>query len=55
MRGAALKVGQLLSTTEESVMPPVLKEALEKARSEADIIPKSQVLAILTRHFGEDW
>lgn len=55
MRGAALKVGQLLSTQEESVMPPVFKEALEKARSEADIMPKDQVIASLSRNFGADW
>lgn len=39
MRGAALKIGQLLSTSEESVLPPVLRDAMERARSEADIMP----------------
>ena len=39
MRGGALKIGQFLSTTEESVMPPMLREAFEKVRSEADIMP----------------
>jgi len=41
MRGAALKLGQILSTQEESMMPPVIRTALEKARSEADIMPVS--------------
>lgn len=39
MRGAVLKLGQILSTSEESVVPPVIRDAMEKARSEADIMP----------------
>jgi aarF domain-containing kinase len=40
MRGAVLKIGQILSIQEESVIPPVIREAMERARSEADIMPK---------------
>ena len=47
MRGGALKIGQLLSTGEETVLPPILREALEKARSEADIMPLKQVTKTL--------
>jgi len=32
MRGAALKIGQMLSTMEDRVMPKVLLDALERAR-----------------------
>ena len=39
MRGGALKIGQILSTSEQSVLPPIIREAMEKARSEADIMP----------------
>ena len=39
MRGAALKIGQILSAQEASVLPPVIRDAMEKARSEADIMP----------------
>jgi len=39
MRGGALKIGQILSTSEESVLPPVIRDAMEKARSEANIMP----------------
>lgn len=39
MRGGALKIGQILSTSEQSVLPPIIWEAMEKARSEADIMP----------------
>lgn len=43
MRGGALKIGQFLSTGEETVLPPLFRDALEKARSEADIMPIKQV------------
>ena len=39
MRGAVLKLGQILSTGESSIVPPVIRDAMEKARSEADIMP----------------
>ena len=39
MRGGALKIGQILSTSEESVLPPVIRDAMEQARSEANIMP----------------
>lgn len=55
MRGGALKLGQLLSTGEESVLPPIVREAMEKARSEADIMPLKQVTKNLTREYGTDW
>lgn len=52
MRGAALKIGQMLSTSEESVLPPIIREAMEKARSEADIMPLKQVTKNLIREYG---
>ena len=55
MRGAALKIGQVLSTSEESVLPPVMRDAMEKARSEADIMPIKQVVRIFERAYGAEW
>ena len=55
MRGAALKIGQILSTSEESVLPPVMRDAMEKARSEADIMPIKQVVRIFETAYGADW
>ena len=55
MRGAVLKIGQILSTQEAQLVPPVIKEAMEKARSEADIMPVKQVLEILRREYGQGW
>jgi aarF domain-containing kinase len=55
MRGAALKLGQILSAQEESFLPPVIRDAMEKARSEADIMPTKQVIRNFERAYGQDW
>ena len=36
-------------------MPPVIRDAMEKARSEADIMPIKQVVRNFERAFGADW
>ena len=55
MRGGALKIGQLMSIGEESVLPPLFREALDKARSEADIMPIKQVNKTLAKELGKEW
>ena len=55
MRGAALKIGQIMSTSEDSFLPPVIRDAMEKARSEADIMPVKQVVLIFEKVYGPDW
>ena len=55
LRGATLKFGQILSTFEDVIIPAPLRVAFEKARSEADIMPKSQLLKILKNEFGRNW
>jgi len=55
MRGAALKIGQALSAQEESILPPVIRNAMEKARSEADIMPVKQVVRIFEKAYGSNW
>jgi len=55
MRGGALKIGQLLSTSEESILPPIMRDALEKARSEAHIMPVKHVTKCLERELGSKW
>jgi aarF domain-containing kinase len=47
MRGAELKIGQILSNMEDHVIPPTIKHSLERARKEADIMPKAQVTQML--------
>jgi aarF domain-containing kinase len=41
MRGAALKIGQALSMQEDHFVPPQIKEAFEKARQSANIMPEA--------------
>ena len=55
MRGAALEIGQVMSTSEESVLPPVIRDAMEKARSSADIMPVKQVVRIFEKAYGSEW
>ena len=43
MRGAALKIGQMLSIQDESVLPPALTRALEQVRAGADAMPRKQL------------
>ena len=55
MRGAALKLGQVLSTMEDSTIPPLIKSALERARAEADFLPDDQLIEALKAAYGENW
>lgn len=42
-RGAALKIGQMLSIQDENVLPPQFSKALERVRAGADIMPRRQL------------
>jgi len=44
-----------MSASEESVLPPVIRDAMEKARSEADIMPIKQVVRNFERAYGSEW
>ena len=55
MRGAVLKLGQILSTGNTTIVPKVIIDAMEKARSEADIMPIKQVVKIFEKEYGNDW
>ncbi|CAK4104720.1 unnamed protein product [Aphanomyces euteiches] len=55
MRGAALKLGQMLSIQDENLIPPQLAAALDRVRQNAHIMPKSQLFAQLTKEWGEEW
>lgn len=37
------------------MVPPVIRDAMEKARSEADIMPVKQIGKILNKELGADW
>jgi aarF domain-containing kinase len=55
MRGAALKLGQMISIQDENVIPPQLQIALERVRAGADIMPKHQLDTVLKSELGSDW
>ncbi|RYQ86442.1 hypothetical protein Ahy_B10g106113 isoform B [Arachis hypogaea] len=55
MRGAALKIGQMLSIQDESLVPAPILAALEIVRQGADVMPKSQLNEVLNAELGPDW
>ncbi|EGR30031.1 hypothetical protein IMG5_144060 [Ichthyophthirius multifiliis] len=55
MRGAPLKLAQALSIQEEEVIPKHVKEAFERARQSADIMPQYQLYEMMVQELGKDW
>ena len=55
MRGAALKLGQMLSIQDETIMPPQFQAALERVRAGADVMPRRQLEKMLVSELGPDW
>jgi predicted unusual protein kinase regulating ubiquinone biosynthesis (AarF/ABC1/UbiB family) len=55
LRGAAMKVGQLLSMDAGDLLPGELQEILSRLRSEAKAMPMSQLVAVLERSWGAGW
>lgn len=55
MRGAALKVGQMLSIQDESLLPPQLQKVLERVRDSADVMPRRQLERALNKELTPDW
>ncbi len=55
MRGAAMKVGQLMSMDAGEFLPAEWEPILAKLRQGADAMPKEQLLFMLNKHWGSDW
>lgn len=55
MRGAAMKVGQLLSMDAGDLLPEELSLILSKLRSDAKPMPFSQLTDVLQKNWGENW
>ncbi|KAG0470269.1 hypothetical protein HPP92_016442 [Vanilla planifolia] len=55
MRGAALKIGQMLSIQDESLVPPQILAALDIVRQGADVMPRGQLNEVLDSELGQDW
>ncbi|GAX77030.1 hypothetical protein CEUSTIGMA_g4477.t1 [Chlamydomonas eustigma] len=55
MRGAALKIGQMLSIQDENLLPPQVQAALERVRQGADVMPRTQLESVMNNELGRDW
>jgi predicted unusual protein kinase regulating ubiquinone biosynthesis (AarF/ABC1/UbiB family) len=55
LRGAAMKVGQLVSMESGDLLPPALAEILGRLRSDARAMPKAQVKGVLDTQWGKGW
>ena len=55
MRGAAMKMGQVLSMEGADILPPEFTKALAILRDSANTMPESQVRKVLIREYGKDW
>ena len=55
LRGAAMKVGQLLSMDAGDLLPPELGEILSRLRADARPMPMSQLVVVLNEHWGPSW
>jgi aarF domain-containing kinase len=55
MRGAALKIGQMLSLQDDGILPSPLAKALDRVKQAADYMPKHQLEKQLKDQLGADW
>lgn len=55
LRGAAMKVGQLLSMDAGDMLPAELTEILAQLRSDAKPMPLSQLVKVLDDNWGKGW
>jgi predicted unusual protein kinase regulating ubiquinone biosynthesis (AarF/ABC1/UbiB family) len=55
MRGAVMKVGQLMSMDGQGVLPAHFAELLGGLRDQAHVMPATQLAEVLEREYGSDW
>jgi predicted unusual protein kinase regulating ubiquinone biosynthesis (AarF/ABC1/UbiB family) len=55
MRGAVMKVGQLMSMDGHGVLPPAFAELLGRLRDGAHAMPSTQLVETLAAAYGPDW
>ncbi|XP_070578812.1 atypical kinase COQ8B, mitochondrial-like [Ptychodera flava] len=55
VRGAALKLGQMLSIQDNSMISPQLQNIFERVRQSADFMPAWQMQKVLQKELGKDW
>jgi predicted unusual protein kinase regulating ubiquinone biosynthesis (AarF/ABC1/UbiB family) len=55
LRGAAMKLGQMISMDAGDVLPPELTEILGQLRDKANFMPPKQLDKVLRDQWGPDW
>ncbi|KAK4250735.1 ABC1 family-domain-containing protein [Corynascus novoguineensis] len=55
MRGAALKLGQMMSFQDAKMLPAPIQEVLQRVQDRADYMPGWQRDRVLTANLGEHW
>ncbi|KAK4226244.1 ABC1 family-domain-containing protein [Podospora fimiseda] len=55
MRGAALKLGQMMSFQDAKMLPPEIQHVLQRVQDRADYMPGWQRDKVLKSNLGENW
>ncbi|RMZ82580.1 hypothetical protein DV738_g1538, partial [Chaetothyriales sp. CBS 135597] len=55
MRGAALKLGQMISFQDSKMLPKALHEVLQRVQDSADYMPLSQRDKVIATNLGPNW
>ena len=55
LRGAAMKLGQMISLDAGDLLPPELSSVLATLRNQAYRMPPTQLNAVLKKEWGNDW
>ncbi|PBP20515.1 putative ubiquinone biosynthesis protein coq-8 [Diplocarpon rosae] len=55
MRGAALKLGQVISFQDSKMIPAQIQQVLQRVQDRADYMPPSQRDKVLATNLGSDW
>ncbi|EHY54519.1 hypothetical protein HRR83_004359 [Exophiala dermatitidis] len=55
MRGAALKLGQMMSFQDAKMLPKPIHEVLQRVQDSADYMPASQRDAVIASNLGPNW
>ncbi|KAG0262592.1 hypothetical protein DFQ27_002261 [Actinomortierella ambigua] len=55
MRGAALKLGQMLSIQDNKMLPPELEQVLLRVQNSANYMPEKQMRKVMRDTLGADW
>jgi aarF domain-containing kinase len=55
MRGAALKLGQMMSFQDSKMLPGPIQEVLQRVQDRADYMPAWQRDRVLVANLGQDW